>query len=244
MGPGRNHATIVAFSSAAQQQQQSRPHPSSREQVGTFNNLVHTSGSYCLNAVLLNSMRVHQDSIKRLYHNSWLGAACQSAVDATPASSYHHIIIIHVVVPVVLLFCLQPPVGVVNVTMMQASSAISAAIQCKLGTPFAMITNMAVTPAYRRRGIAHLLMQVGASDCVIRVPKHTTAAHAITSPGGHSAVAIAVSAADISMIARAAALMSVFPSSCCTVQDASSYDVQGLCYMVASPSGVPQPQCW
>lgn len=59
-----------------------------------------------------------------------------------------------VVVPV------QRAVGVVNVTLMQASDSISAAICCKPGTPFAMITNMAVTPEMRRRGIAHQLMQV------------------------------------------------------------------------------------
>lgn len=56
---------------------------------------------------------------------------------------------------------LQRAVGVVNVTLMQASDSISAVASCKPGTPFAMITNMAVTPAMRRRGIAHQLMQVG-----------------------------------------------------------------------------------
>lgn len=58
------------------------------------------------------------------------------------------------------LCALQQAVGVVNVTMMQASATISAATSCKQGTPFAMITNMAVSPPFRRRGIAHLLMQV------------------------------------------------------------------------------------
>jgi N-acetylglutamate synthase-like GNAT family acetyltransferase len=57
-------------------------------------------------------------------------------------------------------YLLQRAVGVVNVTLMQASDSISAVASCNPGTPFAMVTNMAVTPAMRRRGIAHQLMQV------------------------------------------------------------------------------------
>jgi GNAT superfamily N-acetyltransferase len=55
---------------------------------------------------------------------------------------------------------MQPAVGVVNVTLMRASASIAAATDCKPGTPFAMITNMAVSPAVRRQGVAHQLMQV------------------------------------------------------------------------------------
>jgi N-acetylglutamate synthase-like GNAT family acetyltransferase len=63
----------------------------------------------------------------------------------------------------------QRAVGVVNVTLMQASDSISAVASCKPGTPFAMITNMAVTPAMRRRGIAHQLMQVRSPAGVVWV---------------------------------------------------------------------------
>eukprot|EP00882_Tetradesmus_deserticola_P004890 GHRQ01005153.1.p1 GENE.GHRQ01005153.1~~GHRQ01005153.1.p1 ORF type:complete len:275 (+),score=82.73 GHRQ01005153.1:250-1074(+) len=60
-------------------------------------------------------------------------------------------------------------VGVVNVTLMQASDNISAVASCKPGTPFAMITNMAVTPAMRRRGIAHQLMQAAIRTSILQL---------------------------------------------------------------------------
>lgn len=60
-------------------------------------------------------------------------------------------------------------VGVVNVTLMQASDSISAVASCKPGTPFAMITNMAVTPAMRRRGIAHQLMQAAIRTSILQL---------------------------------------------------------------------------
>jgi hypothetical protein len=54
---------------------------------------------------------------------------------------------------------------------MKASPSIATAAACRPGTPFAMITNMAVCPELRRRGISHMLMQVSnklaAFICVI-----------------------------------------------------------------------------
>eukprot|EP00775_Hariotina_reticulata_P008576 gene8576-8758_t len=61
----------------------------------------------------------------------------------------------------------QPAVGVVNVTLMQASSSIAAATDCKVGTPFAMITNMAVSPAVRRQGVAHQLMRAALRTAIL-----------------------------------------------------------------------------
>ncbi|KAF6256301.1 hypothetical protein COO60DRAFT_1627213 [Scenedesmus sp. NREL 46B-D3] len=60
-------------------------------------------------------------------------------------------------------------VGVVNVTLMQASESISAVASCKPGTPFAMITNMAVTQSMRRRGIAHQLMQAAIRTSILQL---------------------------------------------------------------------------
>lgn len=48
----------------------------------------------------------------------------------------------------------------VNVSLMQASPSIATAAAVQPGTPFAMLTNMAVRPETRRRGVAHQLMQV------------------------------------------------------------------------------------
>lgn len=53
----------------------------------------------------------------------------------------------------------QKAIGVVNVSLMKASPSIATAAACKPGTPFAMITNMAVCRELRGRGISHMLMQ-------------------------------------------------------------------------------------
>lgn len=52
----------------------------------------------------------------------------------------------------------EQPLGVVNVTVMQASDAVCAATGLAPGAPFAMLTNMAVAPTARRRGVGHALM--------------------------------------------------------------------------------------
>ncbi|KAI8477269.1 MAG: hypothetical protein J3K34DRAFT_490482 [Monoraphidium minutum] len=49
-------------------------------------------------------------------------------------------------------------VGVCNVTLRHAGDVVSAAAGCRVGTPFAMVTNMTVAPGWRRRGVARRLM--------------------------------------------------------------------------------------
>lgn len=49
-------------------------------------------------------------------------------------------------------------VGVVNLTMQKASTDFAEAVACKLGSPYVMITNMAVAQQHRRQGIAQYLM--------------------------------------------------------------------------------------
>lgn len=75
-------------------------------------------------------------------------------------------------VPLCLCLCLQQDarnkaVGVVNVSLMKASPSIATAASCRPGTPFAMITNMAVSPELRRRGISHLLMQAAIKSALV-----------------------------------------------------------------------------
>jgi N-acetylglutamate synthase-like GNAT family acetyltransferase len=61
----------------------------------------------------------------------------------------------------------QKALGVVNVSLMKASPSIATAAACKPGTPFAMITNMAVCPELRRRGISHHLMQAAVKSALV-----------------------------------------------------------------------------
>jgi len=75
-------------------------------------------------------------------------------------------------IPLCLCLCLQQEalnkaVGVVNVSLMKASPSIATAASCRPGTPFAMITNMAVSPELRRRGISHLLMQAAIKSALV-----------------------------------------------------------------------------
>ncbi|KAF8056439.1 hypothetical protein HT031_006296 [Scenedesmus sp. PABB004] len=63
----------------------------------------------------------------------------------------------------------QRAVGVVNVTLMAASSTIAAAAGVARGTPFAMITNMAVAPPLRRRGVSHLLMRAAIRAALVEL---------------------------------------------------------------------------
>eukprot|EP00882_Tetradesmus_deserticola_P009773 GHRQ01010325.1.p1 GENE.GHRQ01010325.1~~GHRQ01010325.1.p1 ORF type:complete len:190 (+),score=44.36 GHRQ01010325.1:796-1365(+) len=89
--------------------------------------------------------------------------------NALNGSAAWYCTLVCVAVSVRLLPPLQRAVGVVNVTLMQASDNISAVASCKPGTPFAMITNMAVTPAMRRRGIAHQLMQAAIRTSILQL---------------------------------------------------------------------------
>lgn len=50
---------------------------------------------------------------------------------------------------------------------MKASASIATAAACAPGTPFAMITNMAVCPQLRRRGVSHLLMQAAVKTALV-----------------------------------------------------------------------------
>lgn len=61
----------------------------------------------------------------------------------------------------------QKAIGVVNVSLMKATPSIATAAACKPGTPFAMITNMAVCPELRRRGVSHMLMQAAVKAALI-----------------------------------------------------------------------------
>eukprot|EP00879_Flechtneria_rotunda_P015117 GHRR01015797.1.p1 GENE.GHRR01015797.1~~GHRR01015797.1.p1 ORF type:complete len:206 (+),score=68.38 GHRR01015797.1:350-967(+) len=63
----------------------------------------------------------------------------------------------------------RPLVGCVNVTIIQASSSISAAASCEPGTPFALVTNLAVVPKLRQQGIAHQLMQAAIRAAVLEL---------------------------------------------------------------------------
>eukprot|EP00877_Chromochloris_zofingiensis_P006746 jgi/Chrzof1/2324/Cz11g11010.t1 len=53
---------------------------------------------------------------------------------------------------------IEQVVGVVNLTMQKASTDFAEAVACKLGSPYVMITNMAVAQQHRRQGIAQYLM--------------------------------------------------------------------------------------
>lgn len=61
----------------------------------------------------------------------------------------------------------QKAIGVVNVSLMRATPSIATAASCRPGTPFAMITNMAVCPTLRRRGVSHLLMQAALKTALV-----------------------------------------------------------------------------
>jgi GNAT superfamily N-acetyltransferase len=50
---------------------------------------------------------------------------------------------------------------------MQATPTIATAAACAPGTPFAMVTNMAVAPAARRQGVARQLMQAAVKTALV-----------------------------------------------------------------------------